>query len=156
VASALGQAERGATLLGSAEALRERIGLRFRVKENEIALGQAVATARTALDEQLFAAAWSAGRNHSTGEAVAAALEPLLPRATATGIALTPRELEVLRLLVAGLTDPAIAGELFISVRTVENHAARIFVKLDVRTRTAAATAAIASGLVDATYPRSA
>jgi predicted ATPase/DNA-binding CsgD family transcriptional regulator len=156
VASALGQAERGATLLGSAEALRERIGLRFRVKENEIALGQAVATARTALDEQLIAAAWSAGRNHSTGEAVAAALEPLLPRATATGIALTPRELEVLRLLVAGLTDPAIAGELFISVRTVENHAARIFVKLDVRTRTAAATAAIASGLVDATYPRSA
>nr|MBA2520756.1 response regulator transcription factor [Chloroflexia bacterium] len=38
---------------------------------------------------------------------------------------------------------------LFISVRTVENHVARIFAKLGARTRTAAVTMAIASGLVD-------
>ncbi|MDQ3694781.1 MAG: LuxR C-terminal-related transcriptional regulator [Chloroflexota bacterium] len=64
---------------------------------------------------------------------------------------MTPREAEILRLLVAGLTDPAIAAALFISVRTVENHVARIFTKLGVRTRTAAVTTAIARGLVDPT-----
>ncbi|MBW3632966.1 MAG: LuxR C-terminal-related transcriptional regulator [Chloroflexi bacterium] len=155
VASAMGQAERGATLLGAAEAMRERIGLRFRVMENEVALDQAVATIRTGLGEQAFAAAWSAGRNLTPGQAVAAALDLfLLPNST-SGTTLTPRETEILRLLAAGLTDPAIAETLFISVRTVENHVARIFAKLGVRTRTAAATAAIASGLVDPPHPPS-
>ena len=150
VASAVGQAERGATLLGAAEATRERIGLRFRVKENQVALDQAVTTIRTALGEQTFGAAWSAGRNLTPGKAVVTALDPFLPSTSASGIALTLRETEVLRLLAAGLTDPAIAETLFISVRTVENHVARIFAKLGVRTRTAAATAAIARGLIDA------
>jgi DNA-binding NarL/FixJ family response regulator len=40
------------------------------------------------------------------------------------------------------MTNPAIAAALFLSVRTVENHGARIFAKLGVRTRTAAAAAA--------------
>jgi DNA-binding NarL/FixJ family response regulator len=56
---------------------------------------------------------------------------------------------EIMRLLVAGMTDPAIAAALFISVRTVENHVARIFTKLGVRTRTAAVTAALSSGLIE-------
>jgi DNA-binding NarL/FixJ family response regulator len=63
---------------------------------------------------------------------------------------LSPREREVLVLLVAGQTDPEIAEALFVSVRTVESHVAHIFAKLGVRTRTAAATAALAVGLVDA------
>ena len=107
-------------------------------------------TIRTALGEQTFGAAWSAGRNLTLGKAVVTALDPFLPSTSASGIALTLRETEVLRLLAAGLTDPAIAETLFISVRTVENHVARIFAKLGVRTRTAAATAAIARGLIDA------
>jgi predicted ATPase/DNA-binding CsgD family transcriptional regulator len=153
VASAMGQAEHGARLLGAAEAMRERIGLRFRVMENQVALDQAVATIRTALGEQTFAAAWSAGRNLTPGQAVAAALDPFLPPTSASVIALTPRETEILRLLVAGLTDPAIAETLFISVRTVENHVAHILAKLGVPTRTAAATAAIAAGHVASTPP---
>ncbi len=61
----------------------------------------------------------------------------------------------MLALLAAGRTDREIAGALFVSVRTVEHHVARILAKLGVRTRTAAATAAIASGLVNPTDPRS-
>jgi DNA-binding CsgD family transcriptional regulator len=155
VASAIGQAEQGATLLGAAEATRERIGLRFRVMENQVALDQAVTTIRTVLGDHTFGAVWSAGRNLTPGQAVAAALDPFLPSTSGSSIVLTARESEILRLLAAGLTDPAIAETLFISVRTVENHVARIFAKLGVRTRTAAATAAIASGLVDPTDPRS-
>ena len=96
----------------------------------------------------MFAAAWAAGRTLDPGSAVAAALEPFLPFAASPVASLTPRESEILRLLAAGLTDPAIAAALFISVRTVENHVARIFAKLGVHTRTAAAAAAIASGLI--------
>ena len=51
------------------------------------------------------------------------------------------------------MTDPAIAAALFISARTVENHVARILAKLGVHTRTAAATAAIAAGLIEPTGP---
>ena len=66
---------------------------------------------------------------------------------------LTPRETEIARLLVLGMTDPEIAATLFISVRTVENHVAHILAKLGVHTRTAAASAAIAAGLVTAETP---
>ena len=62
---------------------------------------------------------------------------------------LTPREVEVLRLLVAGKPDREIADELSISVRTIEHHVARILAKLDVRSRTAAVSAAIATGLIE-------
>jgi DNA-binding NarL/FixJ family response regulator len=71
---------------------------------------------------------------------------PVAAEAPVSG--LTPREQEVLGLLAAGKTDREIAEALFVSVRTVEGHVARIFGKLGVRTRTAAATVAIAAGHV--------
>lgn len=48
---------------------------------------------------------------------------------------LTPRELEVLRLLAAGLSNPAIAARLTISVGTVKAHTANIYGKLGVANR---------------------
>ena len=51
---------------------------------------------------------------------------------------LTPRELQVLRLVAAGKTNKAIAAELFLSERTIDRHASNIFNKLDVPSRTAA------------------
>jgi DNA-binding CsgD family transcriptional regulator len=48
---------------------------------------------------------------------------------------LTPRELEVLKLIASGKSNKTIAGELFISERTVERHVSNIFNKLVVSSR---------------------
>lgn len=55
---------------------------------------------------------------------------------------LTKREREVLRHLAAGLTNPEIAAQIFISPQTVKKHAGHIFAKLGVHTRTEAAARA--------------
>jgi DNA-binding CsgD family transcriptional regulator len=150
VTVAIGRAERGARMLGAAEALRDRMGLRLRVGANQPALEQAVAAVRAVLGEAAFAAAWAAGRKLSPAQAVAEALDLAMPSTPSISRGLlTPRETEILRLLAVGQTDPVIARTLSISVRTVESHVARILTKLGVRTRTAAATVAISTGLVD-------
>jgi non-specific serine/threonine protein kinase len=154
VAIFAGEPEGGATLLGAAEALRERLGLRLRYEENRVALEQAVAAARAALGEPAFASAWAVGRSMGPGQAVAAALAPSLPPANTRGTTLSPREAEILRLLAAGQTDATIAKALSISRRTVENHVAHILAKLGVHSRTAATSAAIAAGLVEPTPPK--
>jgi DNA-binding CsgD family transcriptional regulator/tetratricopeptide (TPR) repeat protein len=61
---------------------------------------------------------------------------------------LTARELEVLRLLATGMSDRAIGEQLFISRHTVMRHVSHILAKLDVDTRTAAASIATRDGLV--------
>ena len=66
----------------------------------------------------------------------------------ATAHALSPRELEVLRLVAAGKTNKAIAAELFLSVRTVDRHVSNIFAKLEISSRTAATAYAYEHGLV--------
>ncbi len=60
---------------------------------------------------------------------------------------LSPRELEVLRLLAAGRSDREIGGTLFLSHRTVMRHVATILAKLEVENRTAAAKYALGHGL---------
>ena len=55
-----------------------------------------------------------------------------------TGLGLTARELEVLEHVAAGKTNREVAGELFLSVRTVDRHVSRIFDKLGVNSRAAA------------------
>ena len=52
--------------------------------------------------------------------------------------ALSEREAQVLRLLAAGKTNRAIAGDLFISEKTVARHVSNIFDKLGVSSRTGA------------------
>ncbi|HUA07443.1 MAG TPA: alpha/beta fold hydrolase [Solirubrobacteraceae bacterium] len=56
---------------------------------------------------------------------------------------LSPRELEVLGLVAAGLTNDAIAERLFLSVRTVERHLSTIYVKLRLSGKAARAAAAV-------------
>lgn len=62
---------------------------------------------------------------------------------------LTPRELEVLRLVALGHTNPEIAGQLYLSVRTVESHRARIGQKLRLSTRAELVRYALDHGLLD-------
>jgi ATP/maltotriose-dependent transcriptional regulator MalT len=61
---------------------------------------------------------------------------------------LTPRELQVLRLVAAGETNKAIASELVLSERTVDRHVSNIFTKLDVSSRAAATAYAYEHQLV--------
>ncbi len=62
---------------------------------------------------------------------------------------LTPRELEVLKLLTEGKTNRAIAEQLFISAGTVKIHVQHIIAKLGVSDRTQAAVRSIELGLLD-------
>ncbi|MEU4114805.1 response regulator transcription factor [Kitasatospora sp. NPDC028055] len=71
------------------------------------------------------------------------------PPAVATG-ELTPREVEVWRLIATGLDNAAISLALEISQSTVKNYITSIFGKLDVRDRAQAVIAAYESGLVTA------
>ena len=83
---------------------------------------------------------------------VIAELEHVAARSSADEVgnaySLSPRELEVLQLLVDGRTDREIAEVLFISPRTVMSHVANIRNKLGVDSRTAAAGIAIRERLV--------
>jgi DNA-binding NarL/FixJ family response regulator len=62
---------------------------------------------------------------------------------------LTPREIEVLRLVAEGQTNQQIAKNLFISVSTVKRHLQRINAKLEVCDRVQVAVRAIELGLLD-------
>jgi LuxR family maltose regulon positive regulatory protein len=55
---------------------------------------------------------------------------------------LSERELELLRLIAAGMTNRAIADRLMVSVNTVKTHARNIYGKLGVRNRTEATSRA--------------
>jgi DNA-binding CsgD family transcriptional regulator len=61
---------------------------------------------------------------------------------------LTPRELQVLRLVAAGETNRAIAAELVLSERTIDRHVSNIFTKLRLSSRAAATAYAYEHGLV--------
>jgi DNA-binding NarL/FixJ family response regulator len=61
---------------------------------------------------------------------------------------LTGREVEILELAARGLTNKAIASQLSISDRTVQNHLAHVFGKLSAASRTEAVMRAVALGLI--------
>jgi len=74
---------------------------------------------------------------------------PFVPdeeRAKELGV--TPRELEILAILAAGLSNREIAAQLFVSENTVKTHVSRLFSKLGAKRRTQAVKIGRANGLI--------
>lgn len=94
----------------------------------------------------------SAGRLDAAAvNAVLSAAGHATPRLQSNAGGLSAREVEVLALLVRGLSNKQIATQLFVSPRTVGTHIEHIYAKIGVNARGAAAMYAMTHGLVDAT-----
>jgi len=61
---------------------------------------------------------------------------------------ISKREIEVLQLIAEGASTPEVAEQLYISVKTVKNHLASIYQKLDSRDRTQAVVRAVKMGII--------
>jgi non-specific serine/threonine protein kinase len=151
VAVACREPERAARLFGAAEALRERYGIVLTpIHLPEHAAN--VVAARAALGDATFAAAWAEGWRMSLDLARAeAAKVGQIPETSASGAVpvhgLTPRELEVLRLVAAGRSNREVADALSISVDTVKRHLSNVLAKLDLPSRSALTAYAHTHGL---------
>ena len=154
----LGQAQRAARLAGATRAYSDLINI------NPIPLAQAIeaqvpALVQQALGSDEFDQAWAEGQALSLDEAITEALlieaspvtvapppdRPVAARASLGG--LSPREIEVLRFVAAGRTNGDIAGELVLSIRTVERHILHIYEKIGARGRADAISFALRHGL---------
>jgi predicted ATPase/DNA-binding CsgD family transcriptional regulator len=155
-AGATGRPGLTARWAGAVAAWRERFGVVADVRSGDL-WERSVAAARAELGEHDFASAWGEGGGLPLGQAIAEALafaggDPSPPNVAGTVGAphgLSPREVEVLRLVVAGQTDREIAAALSISPRTVGNHVSGILRKLGVETRRGARAYALAHGLCE-------
>ena len=114
-----------------------------------------IAKVRSSLGAATFEQEWAAGLQMPIELAIEASAEihaepsdPAVVTSKAEQYGLTPREIDVLRLLVDGLSTADIAEKLFISPRTVSTHVASILGKLGVATRSAAVGLALRTGLL--------
>lgn len=90
-----------------------------------------------------------AGGVYLPASVLATQTQPSAPQATpdATALGLSPRQVDVLRLLIEGKSNKLICRDLGLSESTVKTHLAAIFRKLDANTRTQAVVAAARLGL---------
>jgi len=109
------------------------------------AFGKSADNIRRHLGDEAWLRAYSEGNTATYGSATRVAAETLQNLAAELQLApsgLTPREVDVLRLVAEGLKNAEIAHQLMLSPRTVHAHLRSIFEKLEVTSRTAAAHAA--------------
>jgi DNA-binding NarL/FixJ family response regulator len=115
--------------------------------------GASAFVAKVSPVREILAAVRHAAAAASSFSAVGLA-QALLRRETVTElVVLSPREREVLAFLQAGLSVPAIAAVLFVSLSTAKTHVARLYAKLGAVNRAQALMAAIRLGLIE--QPRS-
>jgi DNA-binding CsgD family transcriptional regulator/tetratricopeptide (TPR) repeat protein len=161
----------GAVLLAAAAWRRSEILGMLPIPICAAILQESIERVRPSLSVDAYAVAWARGLALSEDEAltearaVAAAvsekLRGVLPAGperqgiTAPSVqapplehSLSPRELEVLRLIVDGRTSKEIAAELIISVPTVERHITHIYAKIGARRRADATAYAVLHGLI--------
>ncbi len=143
IALADGDAAQGARLFEDAVDLHRRGADAFDLAQARLALAGALgASGRSAaaVDEARAAASALAelGAGRAAGDAARLLARLGAPTVAANPWRLTGRELEILRLLADGLSNPMVADRLVISEHTVHRHVANIFTKLGVSTRAAA------------------
>jgi ATP/maltotriose-dependent transcriptional regulator MalT len=148
LAALAARAEPGAEpvrLLAASDAAREAMGFP-RDPARQEAHKATLAGLQAALGDRPFAEAWAEGARLTLDEAVAYARRSRgeRRRPSAGWASLTPTELDVVRLVVEGLSNPAIGARLFMSRGTVKTHLAHVFAKLGVANRTELATLATA------------
>jgi DNA-binding CsgD family transcriptional regulator len=127
-------------------------GIPYRTAQTRLLLAQVLGRSDPELAGAEARAALSVFEDLGAGhdaDAAAALMRDLGVKAARTGPKnigrLTKREQEVLALLGEGLSNPEIAGRLFLSRKTVEHHVARILSKLGLRGRAQAAAFAVRS-----------
>lgn len=100
---------------------------------------------------EIVAAVLQCARGHDViSPALAAGLAgEIRRRAEPTGPVLSPREREILNLIAAGRTIPAMASQLFLAPSTVKTHVQRLYEKLEVGDRAAAVAEAMRRGLLE-------
>ena len=132
LAVAQDRAEHGAGLLGAADGLRRASGSMPSPMDDSD-----TAAVRLALDRGEFDEAFAAGAALSLGEAVVLAAQSRGgPRRPTGGLAsLTATEIQVMDLVVEGLSNPEVAARMFVSPRTVQSHLSRVFRKVGVTSR---------------------
>lgn len=142
-----------ARIIGAADAAFERISIPRTEGLPQQQYEERISRVRSALGMAAFVAAYGGGREMRLEQAVADSLAFEPPEAIVnastldTSSGLSPRELEVLRLMADGLSNQEIAGALFVSPRTVASHASTILGKLGLTSRTGAVAYAIRNGL---------
>lgn len=135
LAAAAGHHEHAARLFGAAEALRQKERY-ARLPWDAARYGRDLARVRAAMPGELFRRASADGAAMTVEQAVTAVLAGPHPARAATGWqSLTERELEIASLVADGLSNPEIAGRMFIARETVKTHLANIFAKLGVNRR---------------------
>lgn len=138
VAIARAEAEDGLAAARRAADAWARLSAPYEVARCRVLIGRALrllGDAESALDDLVEARKSFAALGAAPAEQEVAVL---LGDERAPG-GLSPRELEVLRLVAAGMSNPEIAAALVLSEKTVVRHLSNIFSKLDVGSRTAAA-----------------
>ena len=125
-----------ARLFAAAAALRDRSG-EARLPFLQPAHATELAALRDAMGDEDFDAAWAEGAELSADEAIAYAQRGRgeRKRPSSGWAALTPAELDVVRLVTEGLANKAVATKLFVSPRTVETHLSHVYAKLGLTSR---------------------
>lgn len=90
-------------------------------------------------------ASWASGGRDGNDRAGAPSAQPA---GRTVDSPLTKREEEILQLIADGYSTTEVAGKLFISAKTVKNHLASIYDKLDARDRTQAVLSAVRIGII--------
>jgi non-specific serine/threonine protein kinase len=157
VHSAEGRLEEAGRLFGAAEAMYEAASAKMEPVVLRI-YNQAAPDTRSRLGEDNWRKAHEDGRSMTLEQVMSAvlggsrgqsAVSPILPGARSVYPAgLTPREVDVLRLVAQGLTNAEVAEKLVVSPNTVNVHMYSILNKLGVTSRTAAARFAMDNKLV--------